>query len=180
MKKAERKIKFGDVYYYDFGERVGSMQSGKRPVIVLQADEFNMHAPTILVAPLTSVIKKRYLPSHIIVEEPTVFRDISMILVEQLCAVNKELLLDFQGCIENELIIKQCRIALKKAFGMWNYKLKETEEERCWCYQHMHEVMELNEYSIRRKEWNDEKKEKCEKCNAYGRAYILKKKILGK
>ena len=62
----ERMISRGDLFYYDFGERVGSVQSGERPVLVVQADDYNKNAPTVIVAAVTSVIKKRYLPSHII------------------------------------------------------------------------------------------------------------------
>ena len=61
-----KEIKRGDLFYYDFGTREGSIQSGVRPVLVVQADDYNRNAPTIIVACLTAVIKKRYLPSHII------------------------------------------------------------------------------------------------------------------
>lgn len=57
----ERTICRGDLFYYDFGTRTGSIQSGERPVIVIQADDYNKNAPTIIVAAVTSVIKKRYL-----------------------------------------------------------------------------------------------------------------------
>ena len=59
----------GDLFYYDFGDNSGSVQSGERPVLVVQADDYNQNAPTIIVAAVTSVIKKRYLPSHIILGE---------------------------------------------------------------------------------------------------------------
>ena len=61
----ERIISRGDLFYYDFGDRVGSVQSGERPVLVVQADDYNQNAPTIIVAAVTSVIKKRYLPYFI-------------------------------------------------------------------------------------------------------------------
>ena len=62
----EKMICRGDLFYYDFGDNSGSVQSGERPVLVVQADDYNQNAPTIIVAAVTSVIKKRYLPSHII------------------------------------------------------------------------------------------------------------------
>ena len=37
----KKKISRGDLFYYDFGEREGSIQSGVRPVLVVQANEFN-------------------------------------------------------------------------------------------------------------------------------------------
>ena len=62
----EKMICRGDLFYYDFGDNSGSVQSGERPVLVVQADDYNQNAPTIIVAAVTSVIKKRYLPSHIL------------------------------------------------------------------------------------------------------------------
>lgn len=53
----KKKISRGDLFYYDFGEREGSIQSGVRPVLVVQANEFNTNAPTIIVASLTTVLK---------------------------------------------------------------------------------------------------------------------------
>ena len=67
--KNERKIKRGDIYLYDYGENEGSIQNGYRPVVVLQADNFNLKAPTIMVAAITTAIKKTFLPSHILIED---------------------------------------------------------------------------------------------------------------
>ncbi len=64
-------IKRGEIYYYDFGFTEGSIQSGRRPMLILQAD-FNEKAPTIIAAAITTVIKKRYLPSHIVLGETVV------------------------------------------------------------------------------------------------------------
>ena len=74
MKKTE--IRRGDIFSYDFGTRIGSIQSGVRPVLVIQADNFNANAPTVIVASITSVIKKRYLKGHFVsgIEIPHYFR----------------------------------------------------------------------------------------------------------
>ena len=61
-----RTIKRGDIFYYDFGENKGSIQCGRRPVLCLQADDFNRKAPTVIVAAITTVIKKQYMPSHVL------------------------------------------------------------------------------------------------------------------
>ena len=55
----KKDIKRGDLFYYDFGDTEGSIQSGVRPVLVVQADCYNLNAPTVIVACLTAVIKKR-------------------------------------------------------------------------------------------------------------------------
>lgn len=38
-----KEIQRGDLFYYDFGKREGSVQSGERPVMVIQADNFNAY-----------------------------------------------------------------------------------------------------------------------------------------
>ena len=82
MKEQEKQtIKRGEIYYYDFGITEGSIQSGRRPVLVLQADNFNAKAPTIIVAAITTVIKKRYLPSHVILGENFGLQKPSMVLL---------------------------------------------------------------------------------------------------
>ncbi len=77
----ETRIKRGDIFYYDFGDNAGSIQSGRRPVLVIQEDGFNSKAPTIIVAAITSVIKKQYLPSHVVLPDDTGLTQQSMVLL---------------------------------------------------------------------------------------------------
>ena len=95
----ERIISRGDLFYYDFGDRVASVQSGERPVLVVQADDYNKNAPTVIVAAVTSVIKKRYLPSHIVLGDKFGLKKPSMVLLEQVQTVNKDELSDYIGNI---------------------------------------------------------------------------------
>ena len=49
-----RNIKRGDIFFADLGENnIGSEQSGKRPVIIIQNDMGNKFSPTVIVAVLT-------------------------------------------------------------------------------------------------------------------------------
>lgn len=57
------KILQGEIWIADLGERDGSIQCGKRPVIVLQNDVGNKYSPTTIVVPLTSQLKN-LLPVH--------------------------------------------------------------------------------------------------------------------
>ena len=82
-KKIERKIKRGDIYLYDYGENERSIQNGYRPVVVLQADNFNRKAPTIMVAAITTAIKKTFLPSHILIEDKSWLTHPSIIMLEK-------------------------------------------------------------------------------------------------
>ena len=48
----------GDIYLADLGEHHGHIQGGARPVVVVQNDYGNRFAPTLIVVPLTTEIKK--------------------------------------------------------------------------------------------------------------------------
>ena len=125
-----KEIKRGDLFYYDFGTREGSIQSGVRPVLVVQADDYNRNAPTIIVACLTAVIKKRYLPSHIILGEDFGLKKPSMVLLEQIQTVSKEHLTDYIGNVDDERLWKRINITLKKIFDLWYYKKEEKEDKK--------------------------------------------------
>ena len=57
----------GDILYAELGAAVGSEQAGFRPVVVVQNDVGNRYSPTVVVAPLTSNIRKNILPTHVYV-----------------------------------------------------------------------------------------------------------------
>ena len=115
----EKMICRGDLFYYDFGDNSGSVQSGERPVLVVQADDYNQNAPTIIVAAVTSVIKKRYLPSHIILGEEFGLKKPSMVLLEQIRTVNREDLREYIGTVDDDKLFRQINATLKKTFGLW-------------------------------------------------------------
>lgn len=67
----ERVLRRGDIYYADLGgfeQSVGSEQTGKRPVLIIQNDKGNIHSPTTIVAILTTKIK-RHLPTHVVIRD---------------------------------------------------------------------------------------------------------------
>ena len=105
-----KEIQRGDLFYYDFGKREGSVQSGERPVMVIQADNFNANAPTIIVAAVTAVMKKKYLPSHIILGEDFGLKKPSMVLLEQIQTVNKDELTDYgQRCFSLQSLTRKAK-----------------------------------------------------------------------
>lgn len=110
----EKMICRGDLFYYDFGDNSGSVQSGERPVLVIQADDYNQNAPTIIVAAVTSVIKKRYLPSHIILGEEFGLKKPSMVLLEQIRTVNREDLREYIGTVDDDKLFRQINATLKR------------------------------------------------------------------
>ena len=59
MKEKELKnVRWGDIYYCNLGVTNGSVQSGMRPVLVVQTNRLNESSPTVVVAAITAVKKK--------------------------------------------------------------------------------------------------------------------------
>ena len=52
------KVEKNDVYYADLSPVVGCEQGGTRPVLVLQNDIGNRYSPTVIVAAITSRMKR--------------------------------------------------------------------------------------------------------------------------
>lgn len=55
----------GDVYLMEF-DGVGSEQSGIRPGVVFQNNVGNAHSPNVIALPLTTSMKRRGLPTHVV------------------------------------------------------------------------------------------------------------------
>ncbi len=113
-------VKQYEIYTYNFGSNSGSIQNGVRPVLVIQDDEFNRNSPTTIIAPLTSVLKKQCLHSHIIVEQKYGLEKPSMIMLEQLRTVNQCELYKYIGVIDDKFTKERICNAFKKTLGIWN------------------------------------------------------------
>ena len=166
-------IKRGDIYYFDFGENRGSIQSGNRPVLVLQADNFNTKAPTIIVAAITTVIKKQYLPSHVVLPDDTGLKQPSMVLIEQIRAVNKSDLTTKVGSLHDEQTWRTINNAIKKAFGLWFYKSERTGNIRCLCPSCLKDYMSNNGYVVKRLNPFAGEKDHCDTCDKLGYDYLV-------
>lgn len=84
-----KKVNRGDVFYADLGYGQGSEQSGHRPVLVIQNDVGNRNSTTVIIAPITSVIRDNPLPTHVIFEDTSIFDYKSCILLEQIRVIDK-------------------------------------------------------------------------------------------
>ena len=92
-------IKKGDIYYASLNPVIGSEQSGERPVVVLQNDCGNKYSPTVIVAPLTKIIKKEKLPTHILIHNNEFLRYNSLILLEQIRVIDKSRIISYMGSL---------------------------------------------------------------------------------
>lgn len=84
------KRKFAEIYYADLNPVVGSEQGGTRPVLVISNDIGNKHSPTVIIAAITSrVRKKKKLPTHLYLGQIEGLPANSIILFEQLRTIDK-------------------------------------------------------------------------------------------
>lgn len=86
----ERVPRIGEVYnmYFDGS---GSEQSGWRPGVVFQNNVGNVNSPNIIALPLTSSLKKLYMPTHVLVKSAdTGLRRDSMVICENPEKMSKE------------------------------------------------------------------------------------------
>ena len=105
------KVKRGQIYYADLSPVIGCEQGGMRPVIVIQNDIGNTHAPTTIVAAITSQLTKKPLPTHIGIP---LFKD-SVILLEQIRTIDKRRLKNLIATVDEDTMVqvdKAIRISL--------------------------------------------------------------------
>lgn len=114
-----REIKKGQIYYADLSPVVGSEQGGYRPVLIIQNDKGNKHAPTTIVAIITSRKNKANLPTHIWL--PNTFyvglKYESMVELEQIRTIDKSRLKDYIGVIDHQTQ-SAVDVALKISLGI--------------------------------------------------------------
>lgn len=114
-------MKRGEIYYADLGRMLGSEQSGVRPVLIVQNNTGNQFSPTVIVAPITSKMMKKRLPTHVYLQqnqEQYGLDRASVVLTEQVRTVDKQRMKWFVGALD-EMAMKRVDRALAISFGMY-------------------------------------------------------------
>ncbi len=107
------KVEKNDVYYADLSPVVGCEQGGTRPVLILQNDIGNRYSPTVIVAAITSRMKRAKMPTHIPIKmESGRLPKNSIVMLEQIRTIDKERLVNYVGKISKESISVIERAAL--------------------------------------------------------------------
>ena len=90
-----RAPQIGEVYYMNFGGS-GSEQTGWRPGVVFQNNVGNLYSPNIIALPITSSLKKRSQPTHVVLKAAdSGLRMDSMVLCENPERMSKERMGEF-------------------------------------------------------------------------------------
>ena len=125
----DKTIKRGDIYYADLNPVVGSEQGGTRPVLVISNDIGNKHSPTVIIAAITSrVRKKKKLPTHLYLGQIEGLPANSIILFEQLRTIDKSRLKEHLTHLDEQYLnrlnfLSSSVSELKKggAYELWRY-----------------------------------------------------------
>lgn len=115
MKNNQPIVNRGDVYYANLSPSEGSEQGGSRPVVIVQNNLGNKHAPTTIVVPLTSRLAKKPLPTHIEVGTSCGLLCDSVALCEQIRTIDKSRLTTKLGLVDGatmDSIDKALKISL--------------------------------------------------------------------
>ena len=84
----------------------GSVQCFDRPAIVLQNNKGNANSPTLIVAYLTSQIKRTDLPTHVVLQHYPGLCKKSMVLLEQVDTISKDDVVEVINHLDTEDVVK--------------------------------------------------------------------------
>lgn len=105
----------GEIYWADLSGGKGSEQGGMRPVVIIQNSKGNNHAPTTIVAAMTTKLGKHKIPTHVYCNADCLAAP-SLILCEQLRTIDKSRLSKRIGQLnaeDIEKVNKALRISLE-------------------------------------------------------------------
>lgn len=98
--------KCGDIYYADLSGNDGGELGGVRPVIIIQHNVANKYAPTVVVVPLTTLIRKNQLSTHILIKKDNKNKltEESVVMVEQIRVIDKRRIRGKLGVINSDIL----------------------------------------------------------------------------
>ena len=119
MNTDKKELHRGEIYICDFVDVGGSVQNGLRPALVIQNNAGNKHSTTVIVSPITSIIKKDNLPTHVFLGSKYGLPDESMVMLEQIYTVDKDYhIKDYLGLIDDKETIRKINKALRISLAL--------------------------------------------------------------
>lgn len=120
----------GDIYYVDLNPVIGSEQGGSRPVVVIQNNSGNRHAPTLIVAMFTSKTSKNgQLPTHYLLKENPALDEPSVVLLEQLRTIDKRRVREYLGRTSKREMLAIDKALVKSLSLNYLLRLNFSDEE---------------------------------------------------
>ena len=129
MMKENWVYRRGDIYCADLDPVVGSEQGGVRPVIVIQNDTGNKHSPTLIVATVTTKIrKKENMPTHLLIRDKPAFKEASVVQLEQIRTIDKRRIDNYLGKVTPREMVA-IEKALSVSLAMEQLKKRSTKHK---------------------------------------------------
>ena len=109
----------GDVFMAELRAEPGSVEHGRRPVVILQNNIGNLYAPTLIVAPITSKAgKKPSQPTHYYAERIHGLELPGMVLLEQIKTIDKRRVKKYLGRMTRQQM-DEIGEAIEEALGLY-------------------------------------------------------------
>lgn len=111
-------LKRGDIWFANLDPIIGNEQSGKRPILIISVDDFNLGgARMVVVMPFTKRDKQQPLHVFVKVSSSTGLTIDSFIKTEDIRGISKERFIKKIGEV-NEQTIKEVEIRIKRLLGL--------------------------------------------------------------
>ncbi|MBU6239428.1 MAG: type II toxin-antitoxin system PemK/MazF family toxin [Planctomycetes bacterium] len=111
-------MKTGDIHWVELPHAGGREQSGRRPAVIMQEDEYAFSLPTTIVIPLSSAIAALRFPGTSQVKATTMsgLRADSVALAFQIRAIDRHRIKEHIGIVSPAELV-EIREELRKLFG---------------------------------------------------------------
>ena len=121
---AQGNVLRGDIYYVDFGcGNPGSIMNGVHPAMVISNNKGNCNSTTVIVAAISSKLKGKHLPTHLLMEPNCGLKRRSVLVLEQIMTTDKQCLRSKAGHASS-VFLEQVDQALAISVGLlgsYNY-----------------------------------------------------------
>lgn len=177
MTKQLNEIRRGDIFFADLNPVRGSEQGGLRPVLVIQNNIGNRHSPTVIIAPITSKLKKNGLPTHVGLPRDIGLPAKSMVLLEQVRTIDKSRLSNYIAALDDE-IMDYVDGALGISLALDDPSTEDHPDEMtlCLCPTCAAQFYNSPDHIIRRVDPLRDLKDDCTYCQVrQGYDYLIKK-----
>lgn len=95
-------MKRGEIWIANLSSStIGSEQGKLRPVLICQNNMGNLYSPTCTIIPLSSVLKKNNMPTHVVLHNTKCLTKLSIALAEQITTISKERFINCIGMINS-------------------------------------------------------------------------------
>lgn len=146
--QVNRLFKRGEIYFVELPSTSGSVQSGKRPVLVIQNDLGNKYSNNVIVCSLTTKVGKRELPTHVRVGLEDGLRYESDIQCESIITLDKRLV-SFDSYITtlSEEKMQEVERALQISLGIFAPQPMVTEVDMTIVHD-IHEMIKTRKVTM--------------------------------